>query len=101
MVNRRLQPIGRPTLHPRISRKKQVALTKFHTSPGLARALAERDYRDPTPVQNAVLKEEIQGRDLLVSAQTGSGKTVAYGLALEWPFWVGPRKPRAPPRRWR
>ena len=58
-------------------------MTKFHTGPGLARALAERDYRDPTPVQLAVLKEENQGRDLLVSAQTGSGKTIAYGLALE------------------
>ena len=69
--------------HPPPSRKKQVALTKFHTGPGLARALAERDYRDPTPVQTAVLKEENQNRDLLVSAQTGSGKTIAYGLALE------------------
>ena len=52
------------------------------TNPSLARALAERDYNDPTPVQNAVLEPEAAGRDLLVSAQTGSGKTVAYGLAL-------------------
>jgi len=33
-------------------------------------------------VQAAVLEAEAEGRDLLVSAQTGSGKTVAYGLAL-------------------
>ena len=52
------------------------------TSPPLARALAERNYSDPTPVQNAVLEEEARGRDLLVSSQTGSGKTVAYGLAI-------------------
>ena len=51
------------------------------TVPSLARALAERDYADPTPVQEAVLEAE-GGRDLLVSAQTGSGKTVAYGLAI-------------------
>ncbi len=51
------------------------------TVPSLARALAERDYADPTPVQAAVLEAE-GGRDLLVSAQTGSGKTVAYGLAI-------------------
>ncbi len=57
-------------------------MTNFHTSPALARALAERDYHDPTPVQLAVLKEDIKGRDILVSAQTGSGKTVAFGLAL-------------------
>ena len=54
----------------------------FHTNPGLARALAERNYTDPTPVQLAVLKPETNRRDILVSAQTGSGKTVAYGLAL-------------------
>ena len=52
------------------------------TSPPLARALAERDYHRPTPVQIAVLADEAVDRDLLVSAQTGSGKTVAYGLAI-------------------
>lgn len=49
--------------------------------PALDRALSERGYAEPTPVQAAVLDAE-QGRDLLVSAQTGSGKTVAFGLAL-------------------
>ncbi|MEP9347500.1 DEAD/DEAH box helicase [Xanthobacter sp. KR7-225] len=52
------------------------------TNPALASALAERDYVTPTPVQRAVLAPEAAGRDLLVSAQTGSGKTVAYGLAV-------------------
>lgn len=47
-----------------------------------ARALAERKYEDPTPVQLAVLEGKAEGRDLVVSAQTGSGKTVAYGLAI-------------------
>lgn len=51
-------------------------------SPPLARALSERDYLEPTPVQKAVLEPQAMGRDLLVSAQTGSGKTVAYGLAI-------------------
>ncbi len=51
------------------------------THPSLARALAARGYEEPTPVQLAVLQPDTEGRDLLVSAQTGSGKTVAYGLA--------------------
>ncbi len=50
--------------------------------PSLLRALAERGYAEPTPVQAAVLGVEAYERDLLVSAQTGSGKTVAFGLAM-------------------
>ena len=52
------------------------------THPALARALAARDYDEPTSVQLAVLESNAGGRDLLVSAQTGSGKTVAFGLTL-------------------
>ena len=49
--------------------------------PALARALEGQGYAEPTPVQAAVLAAEASERDLLVSAQTGSGKTVAFGLA--------------------
>ena len=44
-------------------------------------ALAARDYLEPTSVQMAVLQPDAADRDLLVSARTGSGKTVAFGLA--------------------
>jgi ATP-dependent RNA helicase DeaD len=57
-------------------------VTFLTSHPPLARALAERNYLEATPVQAAVLAPEAAGRDLLVSAQTGSGKTVAYGLAI-------------------
>src|SRR5690606_15066439 len=58
-----------------------ASMTFPASHPALDRALSERGYADPTPVQAAVLEAE-GGRDLLVSAQTGSGKTVAFGLAL-------------------
>ena len=48
----------------------------------LQTALTERGYSEPTDVQAAVLEPEARGRDLVVSAQTGSGKTVAFGLAV-------------------
>jgi len=48
----------------------------------LSEALTARGYAAPTPVQAAVLEPEADGRDLIVSAQTGSGKTVAFGLAM-------------------
>ncbi|HEY7977091.1 MAG TPA: DEAD/DEAH box helicase [Rhizomicrobium sp.] len=52
------------------------------TPAAIARALAERDYKEATPVQAAVMGADAEDRDLLVSAQTGSGKTVAYGIAM-------------------
>jgi ATP-dependent RNA helicase DeaD len=45
-------------------------------------ALDERGYETLTPVQTAVLNPDLTGRDLLVSAQTGSGKTLGFGLAI-------------------
>lgn len=48
----------------------------------LADALAKQGYDTLTPVQEAVTNPELEGQDLLVSAQTGSGKTVGFGLAI-------------------
>ncbi len=48
----------------------------------LSEALAERGFDKLTPVQNAVTAEDIGDQDLLVSAQTGSGKTVGFGMAI-------------------
>jgi ATP-dependent RNA helicase DeaD len=55
----------------------------FSSAPAsLRRALAGRGFVAPTPVQAAIMAPEVDARDVLVSAQTGSGKTVAFGLAL-------------------
>lgn len=48
----------------------------------LADALSERGYDTLTAVQEAVTNPDLQEADLLVSAQTGSGKTVGFGLAI-------------------
>ncbi|MBT8411280.1 MAG: DEAD/DEAH box helicase, partial [Octadecabacter sp.] len=48
----------------------------------LADALAARGYETLTPVQQAVTNPDLVGQDMLVSAQTGSGKTVGFGLAI-------------------
>lgn len=55
----------------------------FETLPAVVgEALTERGYTELTPVQAAATGADAAGRDLIVSAQTGSGKTVAFGLAL-------------------
>ena len=45
-------------------------------------ALTQRGYTALTAVQASVIEPETRGRDLVVSARTGSGKTVAFGLAI-------------------
>lgn len=50
--------------------------------PAIAQALEKRGYDTLTPVQKAMVDGSLDGADALVSAQTGSGKTVAFGLAL-------------------
>jgi ATP-dependent RNA helicase DeaD len=63
------------------SRKLKMSLPETILPP-LARALVAKGYETLTPVQAAIIQEETDGRDLLVSAQTGSGKTVAFGMAI-------------------
>jgi ATP-dependent RNA helicase DeaD len=50
--------------------------------PALASALATKGYDTLTPVQEAVLDEALEGRDLRITSQTGSGKTIAIGFAV-------------------
>ncbi|MEO1039915.1 MAG: DEAD/DEAH box helicase [Pseudomonadota bacterium] len=57
--------------------------------PVLAEALAEKGYTALTEVQSAILQPDAAGADLLVSAQTGSGKTVAFGLAMATELLAG------------
>ncbi len=50
--------------------------------PALASALATKGYHSLTPVQEAVLDDALEGRDLRITSQTGSGKTIAVGFAI-------------------
>jgi len=61
--------------------------------PALAEALAARGYDTLTSVQSAVVADEAEGRDLIVSAKTGSGKTVAFGLAIAGQLLEGQQAP--------
>ena len=51
-------------------------------APAIAKALQKRGYETLTPVQLAMLDPALETADALVSAQTGSGKTVAFGMAM-------------------
>nr|WP_116337486.1 DEAD/DEAH box helicase [Cupriavidus taiwanensis] len=69
--------------------------------PAILRALSELNYNTPTPVQAQAIPAFLAGRDLLVSSQTGSGKTAAFMLPAiqrisEMP---APQRPTEPAKR--
>src|SRR5688572_16753819 len=51
-------------------------------SPGLCTSLGRLGYAQPTPVQVGSIPVVLSGSDLLARAQTGTGKTAAFGLPL-------------------
>ena len=51
-------------------------------SADILRAVAEQGYREPTPIQRQAIPVVLSGRDLLASAQTGTGKTAGFTLPL-------------------
>ena len=51
-------------------------------NPAITRAVKERGYSAPTPVQAKTIPVVLKGKDLMASARTGTGKTAAFVLPL-------------------
>jgi superfamily II DNA/RNA helicase len=59
-----------------------MSFSSLGLSPQLVRAVEERNYSAPTPIQTAVIPAVLGGRDVWACAHTGSGKTAAFALPL-------------------
>ena len=59
----------------------------------IQRALNEKSYTTPSPIQAKAIPILLEGRDLLACAQTGTGKTAAFALPTLDGFAKNPRKP--------
>jgi ATP-dependent RNA helicase RhlE len=60
----------------------ETTFADLGVSTAVANALAERGMHSPFAVQTLALPDALAGRDILVSSPTGSGKTIAFGVAL-------------------
>ena len=72
-----------------------ISFDDIHLSPSIRRAVAERGYVHPTPVQAQAFRPVMEGRDLIVRSKTGTGKTAAFGLPLLEKIPEGERDVRA------
>ncbi|MEF8724466.1 DEAD/DEAH box helicase [Candidatus Accumulibacter phosphatis] len=63
--------------------------------PAILKALTDSGYSEPTPVQKQAIPAALEGRDLMVSSQTGSGKTAAFMLPALHRFASLERAPEA------
>jgi ATP-dependent RNA helicase RhlE len=60
----------------------------------IQKALAERDYTVPSPIQAQAIPLLLEGRDLIGCAQTGTGKTAAFSLPILQHLHAEPKRPR-------
>jgi len=59
-----------------------VSFAKLGLSAAMLEAVNQMGYREPTPIQSQAIPLMVKGRDVIGSAQTGTGKTAAFGLPI-------------------
>ena len=74
-----------------------MSFNQFNLDPRLLKSVQAMDFEEPTPIQSATIPPALAGRDILGSAETGTGKTAAFLLPLLQKLINTPRtrEPRA------
>ena len=58
----------------------------------ILKALTEKEYETPTPIQEKAIPAALQGKDLLGTAQTGTGKTAAFAIPIIQQLLANPER---------
>ncbi len=59
-----------------------MSFSDLGLAPELLRAVSDKAYTEPTPIQARAIPAVLEGRDVLAGAQTGTGKTAAFVLPI-------------------
>jgi ATP-dependent RNA helicase RhlE len=59
-----------------------MSFTSLGLSDAILKAISKQGYTEPTPIQQKAIPEVLKGRDVLASAQTGTGKTAGFTLPM-------------------
>lgn len=59
-----------------------ISFADLNLAPPIMQALQESGYETPTPIQAQAIPVVLSGKDLMAGAQTGTGKTAAFGLPI-------------------
>jgi len=73
----------------------EATFDEMGLSEPVRRAIAERGYERPTPVQSATVRPILAGRDVIVRSKTGTGKTAAFGIPIVERIPAGRGRPSA------
>lgn len=76
-------------------RNRLKLFSELPLSPSMQRQLAAANFIQPTPVQAAALPPALEGRDVLATAQTGTGKTLSFLIPIIERLATSPKETRA------
>ena len=77
-----------------------MSFSTLGLTPSLCSSLTRLGYETPTPIQTQAIPAALSGTDLVARAQTGTGKTAAFGLPMiRASRGVGPWREAAQPAR--
>jgi ATP-dependent RNA helicase RhlE len=76
-----------------------MPFSKLNLAPNFLKGVQAMGYTEPTPIQLRAIPAVLSGKDLIASAQTGTGKTAAFALPVLTMLGIhkkeGPQGPRA------
>lgn len=67
----------------------------FDINNNIKKAIRNMGFEEPTPIQKLTIPEALKGKDLIGQAQTGTGKTVAFGIPILEKIFIKDKSPQA------